>query len=888
MALPDPRQIVQQINIGIGLPDPRDIVNRINQDPRNIVAQLNKSIVDTDETFLSFLEPLQYGEFLTAGITQSILKGIPISETINQKHTFSDIVNEQFPELSRGERIALGFALSIAFDPLTYVGIGTLTKAGRAAKIAKQLAATPAQQAAIGQRALIKFAGRTIPGFRGEKVFKSFEKGGKALRAAPITGKIIEKTEELFAPQRRLKKLFPEFLPAKLKFSAKTQDEIAVALERSDAIKALVPDPVRRAELATLRELSPEEALILGRRVANDKEVRALQLIDAISNENERRLIEVGLLTDEWITGFKKKFGLQRLAHIRTPIGLIASIRKLGAIRGRGIVKQAKVPGLEHSREIAGTIEEINRQFGKVFFETDVAKILRVDGVNIAEAINAEDFLRHISTNPAWVKGAAKTPAGKFVAEEGFSLVNHPAFLGKQVPKEIAADIRGMTERLQGLNVQGDFLNVYDSIQNTWKAWTLGIFPAYHSRNVVGNLWLNFLFDVNPIFYNDAIRMQITQTPLKGGRMVSRVMGLKPGSITTKAGKIIDDKEVMRQAKRLQVVGRGIYGVDIPIGSVEKIRRGNSIILGEETKLLRAGFGIGKTLEDNARLTHFIDRIVKGFSYEDAAISTKKALFDYSELSRFERNVMKRIFPFYTWSRKNVPIEIEKLIQQPGKFAGIPKIKEAIEESQGGKPNSVFMSDFLKDNFAIRTRKVGAQEQFFLLKNWLPATDILEILAPIDLAGEMLTPILKAPVQWAANYNLFFKSQVEKTPGELGEFLSISMRKKTIDLLRNIRILNTIDRLNPGNVFGTDRTFRLDLPQKERWVSFFTGLKLYANDEEKAIMWFNIRLRMAIRERQASLRKSQRRGFDPEVQRLLEEIQNMKREGAAALATQRR
>ena len=100
-----------------------------------------------------------------------------------------------------------------------------------------------------------------------------------------------------------------------------------------------------------------------------------------------------------------------------------------------------------------------------------------------------------------------------------------------------------------------------------------------------------------------------------------------------------------------------------------------------------------------------------------------------------------------------MPLQIEQLIQQPGKFAGIPKIKEAIEESQGGKPNSVFMSDFLKDNFAIRTRKVGAQEQFFLLKNWMPATDILELLAPVDLAGEMLTQILKARANWATTYN---------------------------------------------------------------------------------------------------------------------------------------
>ena len=199
MSLPDFRQIAKTINQDV--PDFGAIAAGINNDPLKIARDLNKFIVDTDDTFLSFLEPLQFGELHTAGIVQSIIKGIPVGEAIKQKHTFSDIVNEQFPELSRGERIALGFAMSIVFDPLTYVGIGTLTKAGRVAKIAKTLASTPVKQAALGQRALLKFAGKKVIG--GEIVFKGFEKGGKTLRAAPVTGKIISKGEELFAPKRR-------------------------------------------------------------------------------------------------------------------------------------------------------------------------------------------------------------------------------------------------------------------------------------------------------------------------------------------------------------------------------------------------------------------------------------------------------------------------------------------------------------------------------------------------------------------------------------------------------------------------------------------------------------------------------------------------------------
>ena len=54
------------------------------------------------------------------------------------------------------------------------------------------------------------------------------------------------------------------------------------------------------------------------------------------------------------------------------------------------------------------------------------------------------------------------------------------------------------------------------------------------------------------------------------------------------------------------------------------------------------------------------------------------------------------------------------------------------------------------------------------------------------------------------------------------------------------------------------------------------------------MLWFNVGLRGAIRERESALKRALRKGFNQEVERLLREIDKMKREGAQALATQRR
>jgi hypothetical protein len=98
----------------------------------------------------------------------------------------------------------------------------------------------------------------------------------------------------------------------------------------------------------------------------------------------------------------------------------------------------------------------------------------------------------------------------------------------------------------------------------------------------------------------------------------------------------------------------------------------------------RAGRKYGTQVEDNARLGLFLDRLKKqGITKENftkeglsnAAKHVKKHLFDYTELTPFERTVMKRIFPFYTWMRKNIPLQLESIVKHPQKFARLADVE---------------------------------------------------------------------------------------------------------------------------------------------------------------------------------------------------------------------
>jgi len=134
------------------------------------------------------------------------------------------------------------------------------------------------------------------------------------------------------------------------------------------------------------------------------------------------------------------------------------------------------------------------------------------------------------------------------------------------------------------------------------------------------------------------------------------------------------------------------------------------------------------------------------------------------------------------------------------------------------------------------------QSNYFLLENWLPAADINKALRPVETTMEMLSPIIKTVIESIANYSFYFRQKVERAPQEKTRFLGMKMRRKVSNALRNIRLLNEMDKQNPGSIFGTVdkpgifgwKRERLDQEAKIRWINFLTGSKLYKHDLEKS------------------------------------------------------
>ena len=514
-----------------------------------------------------------------------------------------------------------------------------------------------------------------------------------------------------------------------------------------------------------------------------------------------------------------------------------------------GIRPSAKTPqGV--AREIDGTVAEINAKniYGtSKFFQDDPAIALSVADFNAAQAIAGRKFLDDASQ--FGIK-ADVAPANYKTVQEIPGLKFEPA-----VANQLTRSYKALTNQ-EEIN---KFLKVYDGAQNWWKMWSLGVRPAYHAKNTIGNLWNSYLGGLTtPKPYGDAAAFQVK---VAKNNLSGKIAGYPTD-------------ELYEAMMTRGVFGQGQYGGDIARRLEDQIQGGNRnpFTLSTSNPILQGGFKLGQTIEDNARIALFIDQLNKGASFDKAANHVRKFLFDYGDVSPFEQDVLKRLMPFYTWSRKNIPLQLEALATQPDK---INKINLAInniqQANQVEQPDLAQVPDYIREQAPVY---VGSNAEAGTvsavpLTNLIPTFDIAAITkflntetAPQGIQKGKLgtalstvmggvSPLIKAPLEYLANYDFFRKKTIQEFEGQTTDFLGVPMPVHLAKLASNIIVLNELDRANPGSIFGsrivdpitkevttlnsflglgTPREARTDLPEEQRLTQYLTGIRVFDID----------------------------------------------------------
>ena len=454
------------------------------------------------------------------------------------------------------------------------------------------------------------------------------------------------------------------------------------------------------------------------------------------------------------------------LRHYLTPAGRDFIEKRGGEITAE-ISKPIRVKApFAKVRELKGTIQQINKYFERAYgvklFEEDAFKAFAARKVENIKAVNTYDFLNQVGQEfgkPAeYVAKQTKNPlTGQLVAkqevkpfyENGMKYVESsiPQLKGMLLPEPILKHVDDTYKVLTNEEATKKFLKFYDKVIGFWKGSVTGWFPAFHTRNFLGGTFNNFIAGVkNPSRYLQADQIA------RGAE----------GAITTKLGTRIGYNEVMDMAKKLGVVGQPGY-LDV-MRTVE-----NDISKGPVKKLMEAPQAAMEYVENRLRLPLFIDRIIKGDAPEAAAKDVFKFHFDYAPeaLATFEQNVMKRLIPFYRWARGNIPLQLEQITKQPGKYAALGKLVQNLQtDKQKAKKEFPLLPPYMREDLPIRLGEQGGFSQY-LYGLGLPVEDLNRLYkgsGQRTVAGYVneLSPLFKYPIEVATGQNMFYGEPIEK------------------------------------------------------------------------------------------------------------------------------
>jgi len=331
----------------------------------------------------------------------------------------------------------------------------------------------------------------------------------------------------------------------------------------------------------------------------------------------------------------------------------------------------------------------------------------------------------------------------------------------------------------------------WNKVQTYLKAAMIAT-PGFLNRNIYGaffNAWLDGV-NVNEIFRSAQMTTRVAR--YSHDNQVSFVEAARA------LAKDSDDALMDRYVKLLEVGVRGggqaIDAVELQIG-LRNARNLEMLIGGRKGgKQYSVSFkpwsprfapyqsirSLNSWIEDIVRLGVGMDTMRWGGNVDDALKRIAKSQFDYDELTQFERRWMRRFFPFYTWTRKNVPYQLDQLARNPAKFNKILAGKRNLE--MGTKEEDI-VPDYFLEPFGVRTPFKYKGATVYSAPDF-PFQDLARY-DPFDREGgglkegaqnvmSMLTPILKAPLETAFGKQMYngvpFTGRFQLAPASISKF----------------------------------------------------------------------------------------------------------------------
>lgn len=347
--------------------------------------------------------------------------------------------------------------------------------------------------------------------------------------------------------------------------------------------------------------------------------------------------------------------------------------------------------------------------------------------------------------------------------KEGYHLIKEKGIFGKEIGYANEFDTKlirdSISPEFQTVNMLAKATG-FDAVTSLFKRSVTGLFAPFHIRNYASGLMQNFetlgVDALNP--KNIAVGQKIALLIGKGKKF--------PSDIINVGGKSMKFRDVIQPfADRFS--GDTFYNTDFNLAlkngselntlagifSKQRIKETvKTIGLGQEAIPFKVGRAIGQFIEHQQKATAYITALGQGKKIPEALKIASDAGFDYRALTSFESQIMRRIIPFYSFTRKNITLQMQTLGENPQRINQILSFFGNIGSAIGGKmtdEEKKNIPDFIKESIGVKLQDTPEGLKQYISSFGSPLESFTSLFGsnPILRALSMTNPLIKAPVE---------------------------------------------------------------------------------------------------------------------------------------------
>lgn len=357
----------------------------------------------------------------------------------------------------------------------------------------------------------------------------------------------------------------------------------------------------------------------------------------------------------------------------------------------------------------------------------------------------------------------------------GYHLIKDKGLFGKAVGyvnKYDAALLRdSLSPEFQTLNMLAKATG-FDALTSLFKRSVTGLFLPFHVRNYTSGIIQNFEAlgpaALNP--KNIAVGQKIAYLMARGKKI--------PGGTVEIAGQSVKMSTIMKPFLD-RFSGDTFYTADF----LDALKNGGALKAATKTfsrtaakeTLKTAGLGsnavpfkaaraIGQFVEHQQKATAYVTALGQGKTIQESLKLAEKAGFDYRALTRFESQVLRRIIPFYSFTRKNIELQLKTLGENPQRINQVLSFFEGAgetmtEEEKQNLPN------YIREALAVKLKDTPDGLKQYITSFGTPIEQFAQLFGsnPVLRTISQTNPILKVPIELGIGKDSFRQQDLKDT-----------------------------------------------------------------------------------------------------------------------------